>query len=164
MAHSGFKQLKSVQNSLSFVLPSSPWQGSKPPGCFCIVLALQVGPLADALGSEDVYYKALLCFDRLCAEGAGASGFCCHVLITAAAGSQVLASLLTSAYPVHQARALVSCLPPGLGICFTLDNIHVSMLFSRNITLAFSHRVQKSVLYICVSFSVLHIGLSLPSF
>ena len=31
-------------------------------------------------------------------------------------------------------------------------------------TLAFSHRVQKSVLYICVSSSVLHIGLSLPSF
>ncbi|KAB0345576.1 hypothetical protein FD754_022502 [Muntiacus muntjak] len=31
-------------------------------------------------------------------------------------------------------------------------------------TLAFSHRAQKSVLYICVSFSVLHIGLSLPSF
>ena len=30
--------------------------------------------------------------------------------------------------------------------------------------LAFSHRVQKSVLYICVSFSVLYIGLSLPSF
>ena len=33
-------------------------------------------------------------------------------------------------------------------------------------TLAFSHRVQKSVLYICVSFacSVSHIGSSLPSF
>ena len=31
-------------------------------------------------------------------------------------------------------------------------------------TLAFSHRVQKSVLYICVSLPVLHIGLSLPSF
>ena len=31
-------------------------------------------------------------------------------------------------------------------------------------TLAFSHRVQKSVLYICVPFSVLHIGLSSPSF
>ena len=31
-------------------------------------------------------------------------------------------------------------------------------------TLAFSNRVQKSVLYICVSFTVLHIGLSLPSF
>ena len=31
-------------------------------------------------------------------------------------------------------------------------------------TLAYSHRVQKSVLYICVSFSVLHIGLSVPSF
>ena len=34
--------------------------------------------------------------------------------------------------PVHQARALVSCIQPGLVICFTLDNIHVSMLFSRN--------------------------------
>ena len=31
-------------------------------------------------------------------------------------------------------------------------------------TPAFFHRVQKSVLYICVSFSVLHIGLLLPSF
>ena len=34
---------------------------------------------------------------------------------------------------VHQARALVSCIQPGLVICFTMDNIHVSMLFSRNI-------------------------------
>ena len=36
-------------------------------------------------------------------------------------------------FPVHQARALVSCIQPGLVICFTIDNIHVSMLFSRNI-------------------------------
>ena len=36
-------------------------------------------------------------------------------------------------FPVHQAQALVSCLRPGLVICCTLDNIHVSMLFSRNI-------------------------------
>ena len=34
-------------------------------------------------------------------------------------------------FPVHQARALVSCIQPGLAICFTLDNLHVSMLFSR---------------------------------
>ncbi|KAB0341577.1 hypothetical protein FD754_018503, partial [Muntiacus muntjak] len=27
----------------------------------------------------------------------------------------------------------ISCIQPGLVICFTLDNIHVSMLFSRNI-------------------------------
>ena len=33
--------------------------------------------------------------------------------------------------PVHQARALVSCSQPGLVICFTLNNIHVSMLFSK---------------------------------
>ena len=36
-------------------------------------------------------------------------------------------------FPVHQAWALVSCIHPVLVICFTLDNIHVSMLFSRNI-------------------------------
>ena len=28
-------------------------------------------------------------------------------------------------FPVHQTRALVSCMQPGLVICFTLDNIHV---------------------------------------
>ena len=32
--------------------------------------------------------------------------------------------------PSAQVRALVSCSQPGLVICFTLDNIHVSMLFS----------------------------------
>ena len=32
-------------------------------------------------------------------------------------------------FPVHQARALVSCIQPGLVICFTVDNIHVSVLF-----------------------------------
>ena len=34
-------------------------------------------------------------------------------------------------FPGHQPRALVSCIQPGLVICFTLDNIHVSMLFSQ---------------------------------
>ena len=36
-------------------------------------------------------------------------------------------------FPVHQVRALVSCIQSGLVICFTIDNIHVSMLFSQNI-------------------------------
>ena len=31
-------------------------------------------------------------------------------------------------FPVHQVRALVSCIQPRLVICFTLDNIHVSVL------------------------------------
>ena len=35
-------------------------------------------------------------------------------------------------------------------------------VLSNHPTLAFSHRVQKSVLYICVSFAVSHIGSSLP--
>ena len=36
-------------------------------------------------------------------------------------------------FPVHQPWALVSCIQPLLVICFTLDNILVSVLFSQNI-------------------------------
>ena len=36
-------------------------------------------------------------------------------------------------FPVHQPWALVSCIQPGLVICFTRDSILVSMLFSQNI-------------------------------
>ena len=36
-------------------------------------------------------------------------------------------------FPVHQPRAFVSCIQLGLVICFTLDSILVSMLFSQNI-------------------------------
>ena len=36
-------------------------------------------------------------------------------------------------FPVHQPWAPVSCIQPGLVICFTLDSILVSMLFSLNI-------------------------------
>ena len=36
-------------------------------------------------------------------------------------------------FPVHQPQALVSCIQPGLVICFTLDSIPVSMPFSLNI-------------------------------
>jgi len=60
----------------------------------------------------------------------------------------------------------VSCIKPGLAIHFLYDIIHVLMPFSRIIplSLSLSHRVQKTVLYICVSFPVSHIGLLLPSF
>ena len=44
-----------------------------------------------------------------------------------------LSTLFLWVFPVHQVRALVSCIQPGLVICFTLDNIHVLMLFSWNI-------------------------------
>ena len=56
----------------------------------------------------------------------------------------------------------VSCIEPGLAIHFLYDIIHVLMPFSQIILLSLSHRVQKTVLYICVSFAVLHIELSLP--
>ena len=58
----------------------------------------------------------------------------------------------------------LSCIEPGLAIHFLYDIIHVSMPFSQIIPPSLSHRVQKTVLYICVSFAVSHTGLSLPSF
>ena len=58
----------------------------------------------------------------------------------------------------------VSCTEPGLAICFLYDIIHVLMPFSQIISPSLSHRVQKTVLYICVSFAVSHTGLLLPSF
>ena len=52
---------------------------------------------------------------------------------------------------MHQVRALVSCIQPGLVICFTLDNIHVLMLFSWTSPLnhVFSHAL--SIVWLVVS-------------
>ena len=67
--------------------------------------------------------------------------------------------------PVHQRWA-----PCLMRWTWTGDLFHIwyytcfNATFSNHPTLAFSHRVQKTVLYICVSFAVSHIGLLLPSF
>ena len=58
----------------------------------------------------------------------------------------------------------VSCIEPGLTIHFLYYIIHVLMPFSQIITPSLFHRVQRTVLYICVSFAVSHTGLSLPYF
>ena len=57
----------------------------------------------------------------------------------------------------------MSCIEPGLEICFTI-NTRFNAILSDHPTLAFSHRVQKSILYTCVSFAILHTGSLLPSF
>ena len=54
-------------------------------------------------------------------------------------------------FPVHQARALVSCIQRGLMICFTLDNIHISKLFSQNIPPSPSPTESKSLFCTSVS-------------
>ena len=67
--------------------------------------------------------------------------------------------------PVHQPQA--SCI---LHQTWTGDSFHIwyytcfNAILSDHPTLAFSQRVQKTVLYICVSFAISHIGSSLPSF
>ena len=53
---------------------------------------------------------------------------------------------------------------------WTGDSFHIwyytcfNSILTSHPTLSLSHRVQKTVLYICVSFAVSHTGLSLPSF
>ena len=54
-------------------------------------------------------------------------------------------------FPVHQPRALVSCIQPGLVICFTLDSILVSMLFSQNLPPSASPTESKSLFCTSVS-------------
>ena len=54
--------------------------------------------------------------------------------------------------PVHQPRASpVSCIEPGLVICFTYGNIHVSMLSSQIIPPLPSHTEYKSLFFTSVS-------------
>ena len=66
--------------------------------------------------------------------------------------------------PVHQPWA--SCI---MHRTWNGDSSHIyytcfNAILPNHPTLALSHRVQKTVLYICVSFAVSHTGLSLPSF
>jgi len=67
--------------------------------------------------------------------------------------------------PVHQPRA--SCIMHWV---WSGDSFHIwyytclNAILPNPTTLALSHRIQKTVLYICISFAVLHTGLSLPSF
>ena len=55
-------------------------------------------------------------------------------------------------FPGHQAWALVLCIQPRLVICFTLDDIHVSMLFSWNIPPSPSPTESKRLFYKSVFF------------
>ena len=67
--------------------------------------------------------------------------------------------------PVHQPQA-----PCILHRTWIGDSFHIwyhtcfNVILPNHPTLSLSHRVQKTVLYICVSFVLSHTGLSLPSF
>ena len=67
--------------------------------------------------------------------------------------------------PVHQPQA--SCV---MHQAWSGDSFHIwyytcfNAILPNHPTISLSHRVQMTVLYICVSFAVSHTGLSLPSF
>ena len=71
---------------------------------------------------------------------------------------------LPSPFPYHPSgssqcsspKLPVFCIEPGLVIRFLYDIIHVLMPFSQIIPRSLSHRVEKTILYICVSFAVSH--------
>ena len=60
--------------------------------------------------------------------------------------------------PVHQPQA--SYIKPRLTICFLYDIKRFNAILPKHPTLSLSHRVQKTVLYICVSFALSHTALS----
>ena len=67
--------------------------------------------------------------------------------------------------PVHQPRASSIVHRTWTGISFhTWYFTCFNAILPNHPTLALSHRVQKTVLYICISFAVLHTELSLPYF
>ena len=55
-------------------------------------------------------------------------------------------------FPVHQVRALVSCIQPGLVICFTLDNIRFDAVLLKHSTLAFSQSLKDCSIPLCLFF------------
>ena len=93
---------------------------------------------------------------------------CQHELATGAHVSPILKPPLTSLsisslWVVSQ--YLASCIELNIGHLFYIWYYTCfSATLSSHLTLAFSQRVQKSVLYICVSFVALYIRLSLPAF
>ena len=98
------------------------------------------------------------------------SGFC-HTLTWISHGCTHVPhpDLPTSSHPPGSSQCTspehpVSCIEPGLVICFTCDNTCFNAILSNHPTLAFSHRVQNSVLYLCISFALSHKGSLLPSF
>ena len=69
---------------------------------------------------------------------------------------------LSGSSPCTSSKHPVSCIKPRLVIRFLHDSTCFNAILPNHPTLSLSHRVQKSILYISVSFAVSHTGLSLP--
>ena len=72
--------------------------------------------------------------------------------------SHLLPHLIPQGHPSAPAPSTdVSCIKPGLAICFIYDNIHVSMLFSQIILPSPSSTKSKRLFYTSVSLLLSHI-------
>ena len=71
---------------------------------------------------------------------------------------------LSGSSPCTSPKHPVSCIEHRLALHFLHDSIHFQCHSPKSSHLSLSLRVQKSILYICVSFAVSHPGSSLPSF
>ena len=135
---------------------------------FIKLLSLFVSGVLIIPETDFFFFFMLTFFFFICSEF-------CHTLNEKALGSHVFpipipppTSLPTHSLqvlPEHQVRALVSCIHPGPVICFTLDSMHVSMLFSWNIPPSPSPKSLKDCsinlcLFFCSAYRVFNIFLN----
>ena len=128
--------------------------------CFLVPFYSYIPPFFFHLSSHKIFFFSFIFISWRLITLQYCSGFCIHwnesamdlhVFPIPIPPPTFLSSRSLWVFPVHQARALVSCIQRGLVICFTLDNIHVSMLFSWNIPPSPSPTESKNLFYTSVS-------------